>query len=193
MPLKGITMDIKRKLAVKLMKKLSYHTADLWDNEKLEKKLNSLLSARLVEKGHKLDSEEATAFLDKVLENQGSIKIIEPDETPEENGYPKVKELKPGSVVEEKPKPKKVKKEKIMTENTEKKAKEKKLSVTAFIVSCLQKEHLSREELCDKIKQQFPERDSTATQKMVQNTIPWVLVHEKKLNVQKDESGKFFI
>lgn len=186
-------MDVKRKLGVKLMKKLSYHTAEMWDNEKLEKKLNCLLSAGLVEKGHKLDTPEATTFLDKILENQGNIKIIEPDETPEEDGYPKVKELKPGSVVEEKPKPKKEKKEKIMTENTEKKAKEKKLSVTAFIVSCLQKEHLSREELCDKIKQQFPERDSTATQKMVQNTIPWVLMHEKKLNVQKDESGKFFI
>lgn len=112
-------MDVKRKLGVKLMKKLSYHTAEMWDNEKLEKKLNCLLSAGLVEKGHKLDTPEATIFLDKILENQGNIKIIEPDETPEENGYAKVKELKPGAVEAVKPKPKKEKKEKIMTENTE--------------------------------------------------------------------------
>ena len=112
-------MDVKRKLGVKLMKKLSYHTAEMWDNEKLEKKLNCLLSAGLVEKGHKLDTPEATTFLDKILENQGNIKIIEPDETPEENGYAKVKELKPGVVEAVKTKPKKEKKEKIMTENTE--------------------------------------------------------------------------
>lgn len=173
-------------MAVKLFVSLGYKSAMNWDDEKIEKRLNSLQSVA-EEKALSVEK-DMQQLVEKVIENAGSIELVEdaPEDAPEDTAGK--------DCIEEKVAKEFVKDSKAAAPKKERKKREpKKVGVIATIIEMLEKQPTDKISIWNALVEAFPERDSAAMKRTVQSAVPSGLRTIKKIDVKKTNDNKFYI
>jgi hypothetical protein len=199
-------MIISKTNAVKLFVSLGYKSAMNWDDEKIQKRINTLQN--VAENKSLSVDKELEGLLERVL-NSGDIEVIDdsqitedvPDEaTSDENEVEDEVAEKEVDVdgekttIEEKVAREFVEDSKAVAPKKERKKREpKKVGVIAFIVDVLKKGPTDKISIWNGLVEAFPERDSAAMKRTVQSAVPSGLRTIKKIDVKKTNDGKFYI
>jgi hypothetical protein len=136
-----------------------------------------------------LDSSEEDEVVDEPTpkaKKKKKVKAVEPDTSPvEEIAKKKKKKVKVQDSGTE-PAPKKTKAVKTAPSKT------RGAGVVATIIECLKKKPCTKEQILNHLIKKFPDRGEKM-RSTVNTYVPFRLNFDKKLNVQTDKDGKFFI
>lgn len=172
-------LKIARKDAVKLLEALGFKTA--------HKASNDLLRIRLGKLQTYLDNYEGTLTgdldetKDKVLK-AGTDGVVITGEEPKGADKAEKKDKPAGKGV------------KASGKGGEKKSSgPRKVGVIATIIECLQQKHTSKEDILKVLVKRFPDRPEAGMKSTISSQVPSGLWVEKKITVDKDKEGLYFI
>ncbi len=188
-------LAIKKERAIKLFKVLGFKTADTWSDTQLQKKIKNLPE---LADGVDIKNPKVKKLLKKILKAD-SVRIKSDEESKEklETTMSKKKKTETSKKAKKQSKEVETKKKetkKKETKKTVKKNKVKKVGVITSILEIIQNSGpISKEQILTKLIKRFPDRDEVGMTKTISAQVPNRLSKEKKVKIQKNNKGKYFI